>query len=217
MKRNFLAIVSLLILSSCNKGEDKIIKMRIDIKTNGMTVNCVDVLEISFRGVGNTSITGSSSGTWKEGVEFKTEKREGENIFFVTISGDYIRSAILENSSTLPFQFDIPIAGLDSEGTFEVRGNWKYNNFITGEAYTMLQIPVQGDLFVLTIKRTTQFQTNLCPTQPPPDADETEEVIDNMEFDYDISDLPVDDFIETDGEDEAEEEEEGEELELQEN
>jgi hypothetical protein len=198
MKRNRILVALLALLlaagASCNDDDGgKVLVLRVDARTGNMPIGCVDELEITFGGTGDTRITGSSSGTWKEGVTYGTEAREGATVFVIYVSGDYIREEITKNGEILPHQFDLPLRGVGGSGTFKVGGAWRYKGVDTGLVReSTLQLPDADSFFIVTIQRHPDHYDDPCLTAPP-DADvtpeEVEEVAEQEGGELDLADI----------------------------
>jgi hypothetical protein len=193
MKRNRIATALLALLlaagASCNDDDGgKVLVIRVD--ASNMTVRCVDKLEITFKGKGDTRITGSSTGTWREGVTYRTEidQSDGAPEFVIDVTGNYIRQL---NT----FVFDLPLRGVGGVGTFEVGGEWTYGDTVTVTGHVMgadLVLPDPDSVHGVIIQRDPDHYNDLCLTAPP-DADvtpeEVEEVAEQEGGELDLADI----------------------------
>ena len=187
-------LLAALPLVSCDKGAGDILMIRIDAPH--MNIRCIDEFELTFRPTGSTQLSKKDEGAWAGGaVTYRTEEREGIRFFIITASGEWVAAEITANrQERFPdqFVFEIPIQGIESEGSFEVRGYWKYKGVVTGEAThplgTGLTLPEEDLLYNLTCRRIVD---DICLT-PPTDGEVIPEVIDFMDPSEDFyEDIPV--------------------------
>lgn len=181
------AIAILLIsISSCETTK-KVLWIRVDC--SNFSISQVDEFELTFRPVGTTQFRGSSSGTWAEGdIIYKTEEREGINIFVVVASGNWIREEVMNNREKFPgrFIFEIPLKNIESSGTFDLRGYWRWQEVTTGLARhptgEVLTTPDPDTIFSITVFRQTNDQCLLN----PPDSETSPEIVEDTELPGDI-------------------------------
>ena len=167
---------------SCEKTS-KVLWVRVDC--SDMTLLCVDDFELVFRPTGGTSFRGSSNGTWADGdIQYITEEREGIMVFVVLVSGNWIREEVMNNRDKFPgqFVFELPLKNVESSGSFDLRGNWRYRGVITGTARhptgQPLTIPDQDSIFSIAVYRETN---DLC-VSGIPDAETEPDAVEEVEI-----------------------------------
>jgi len=195
-----ISAIAILLISipSCETTK-KVLWIRIDC--SDLTISCLDEFELTFRPAGTTQFRGSSIGTWAEGdISYKTEEREGINIFIVVASGNWIREEVMNNREKFPgqFVFEIPLKNIESSGTFDLRGYWKYREVTTGIARhptgEVLTTPDPDSIFSITVFRQTN---DLCLSNPP-DSETSPEVVDDTDLPGDIyEDIEIFEEMET--------------------
>ncbi|MFH1435446.1 MAG: hypothetical protein ABIJ56_06990 [Pseudomonadota bacterium] len=181
---------------SCDKGSGDILMIRIDASPAHLTLMCIDEFELTFRPTGSTQFSEVGEGTWAGGaVTYRTEEREGIRFFVIKASGDWVVNEITVNRlEKFPdqFVFEIPLRGIESAGSFEVRGYWKYKDVATAEAKhplgTSLTLPDEDLLYTITCRRLTD---DLCQSSTS-DGEVAPEVIDFLDPSEDFyEDIPA--------------------------
>ena len=183
-------------LVSCDKESGNILMIRIDATPGHLTLSCIDEFELTFMPTGSTQFSEVDEGTWAGGaVTYKTEEREGIRFFVIVADGAWVVNEIEVNrQERFPDQrvFEIPLMGIESEGSFEIRGYWKYKGVATAEAKhplgTGLTLPDEDLLYTITCRRLTD---DLCQSTTT-DGEVTAEVIDLPDPSEDFyEDIPV--------------------------
>jgi len=180
------AVVLLALLAagflSCEKTS-KVLWVRVDC--SDMTIACVDDFELVFRPAGGTVFRGSSNGTWADGdIQYITEEREGMLVFVILVTGNWIREEVQNNQEKFPgqFVFELPLKNVESSGSFDLRGSWRYRGVVTGTARhptgQPLTIPDQDSIFSVVVFR----QTNDLCVSGIPDAETAPEVVEEVEI-----------------------------------
>jgi hypothetical protein len=169
-------------LLSCEKTS-KVLWVRVDC--SDMTIACVDDFELVFRPTGGTLFRKPSNGAWADGdIHYVTEEREGILVFVVYASGNWIREQVQNNTEKFPgqFVFELPLKNIESSGSFDLRGNWRYRGVITGTARhptgQNLTIPDADSIFSIAVYRETN---DLC-VSGIPDAETAPEVVEEVEI-----------------------------------
>lgn len=190
-------------LLSCEKAS-KVLWIRVDC--SDMSISCLDEFELVLRPAGGTTFRSNSSGTWADGdIQYVTEEREGIVVFAILVSGNWIREAVINNTDKFPgqFVFELPLKNIESSGSFDLRGSWRYGGVVTGTARhptgQLLSIPDQDSIFSVAVFRETN---DLCLTSPA-DAETAPEVVEELEtapdWVEDVEPVETEDLVETEG------------------
>lgn len=201
---------------SCDRGKEDVLWIRVNASKNRLTINCVSEFELTFKPVGQTRFLRGSEGSWAGGeVNYGMKQEEGGvDIFYIIASGDWIYDEIMKNREKKyphEFIFEIPLKNIDAEGSFELRGYWRYKGVTTARienGSVVLSLPDPDNIFPIILERVTD---DLCLMHPAdgeeedgvevveleeerdyveilPEQEEVEEVVDVEEVEYDMED-----------------------------
>jgi len=192
--------MTLAVLAGGGCKEKRVVTLR--ISSTNINVLYYSRGRVLFEPVEGTEFRSSGGGQWAGGDVTYSITEEGN--FEIVMDGQWMQDEVLRNrDGAYPgaYVLEIPLVGVEDEGTFEVTAEYAYEDvedgtgwrvIAEGSVYPPLELPLDGgDDYIGIVMQCTDPQGEACTvTRPDPDGVEVPDIPDVPPDAVEVADIP---------------------------